>query len=101
MRDDHIARPDARRHGAAPRRNVGSGDAFRACLPQHAVLEFVRRGAHGDIQRAKTEQHTHQGEETPASQRTPLRSMGLIFHGLPHLGAPFETANAIPLSDDT
>ena len=45
-----------------------------------AVLELVRRRAYRDIQRAKAQEDTHEGEEAPASQRTPLRSMGLIFH---------------------
>jgi hypothetical protein len=78
--DKHITRPDACRHRTTAFCHLGRGDPFRTRFPQDAVLELVRRGAHGDIQRAKAQEDTHQGEETPASQRTPLRSMGLIFH---------------------
>ena len=78
--DKHIARPDACRHRTTPLRHIGGGDPFRTRFPQDAVLELVRRRAHRDIQRAKAQEDSHQGEEAPASQRTPLRSLGLIFH---------------------
>jgi hypothetical protein len=78
--DKHIARPDACRHRTAASRNVGRGDPFRTRFPQHTVLEFVRRRADCNVQRAKAQQDTHQGKKTPASQRTPLRSMVLVFH---------------------
>jgi hypothetical protein len=81
--DKHIARPDAGRHRTTASRNVDGSDPFRSRFPQHAVLELVRRRANGDVQRAKTQQHAHEGEEAPASQRTPLRSMDLIFHWVP------------------
>ena len=60
--DKHIARTDACRHRPAARCHVGGGDPFRTRFPEDAVLELVRRGAYGDIQRAKAQQHPDQGK---------------------------------------
>ncbi len=78
--DKHIARPNACRHRTAASCNISGGYPFRSRFPQHAILELVRRRANSDIQRAKAQQDANQGEETPASQRTPLRSMDLVLH---------------------
>ena len=58
----HIARVDACRHRPAARGDVGGGDPFRTRFPEDAVLEFVRRGADGDVQGAKAQQHADQGK---------------------------------------
>ena len=95
--DEHIARPNAGRHRTAAGCNIGGGDPFRPRFPEHAVLELVRRGAHGDIQRAKAQQDPNQGEEPPACQRTPLRSMGLVLHWITAMwGTPLRLQTLYP-----
>ena len=65
--NQQVSTANARRHGAAMRSHGGGHDAFGARFPQHAVLQLVPRGAHGDIQRAEAQQDPDQGEKAPAA----------------------------------